>query len=145
MGFGDFAMGYLLGQSFAGPVDTNIPIDYKYWSKEAKAQHQKNCDEAYWSAWDFAYKQKTIEDLRLHPENGIPRFKDKPIFGGMSTDRIAELIECGEIQLIHFHTSKLVAFLWVDESRDEAQWATYQSYLQRVKEQKSKESFRVVS
>lgn len=47
MGFGDFAMGYLVGQSFSGPnhiPDGNKP--YSEWSSQAKKDFEKICDEA---------------------------------------------------------------------------------------------------
>ncbi|WP_295739238.1 hypothetical protein [uncultured Helicobacter sp.] len=99
MGFGDFAMGYLVGQSFSGPnhiPDGNAP--YSEWSSQAKKDWDKKCDEAYWRAWDKACKKKVIERLR----NPNDEFR----IGSITYPDISKEI-------------------WADDSREEAQREGY--------------------
>lgn len=143
MGFGDFAMGYLLGQSFAGPVDTDIPMDYKYWSKEAKAQHQKNCDEAYWSAWDAAVKEGCIRDLREHKKDSKFLYSAYP---NMTFDEQANLIESGELKIVApVKEPTGLSAMWADNTREEAQNKRYQEILKINQENIKNGSYRIVN
>lgn len=143
MGFGDFAMGYLLGQSFAGPVDTDIPMDYKYWSKEAKAQHQKNCEEAYWSAWDAAVKEGYIRDLREHKKDSKFLYSAYP---NMTFDEQADLIESGELKIVApVKEPTGLSAMWADNTREEAQNKRYQEILKINQENIKNGSYRIVN
>lgn len=128
MGFGDFAMGYLVGQSFSGP--NHIPdgsAPYSEWSSQAKKDWDKKCDEAYWRAWDKACKEKVIERLRKHDTTfAILTFHQQPIYPNMTQDEQADLLERGELRLVA-PTKNLgpLGAIWADETREEAQDSVY--------------------
>ncbi|STP11146.1 Uncharacterised protein [Helicobacter cinaedi] len=133
MGFGDFAMGYLLGQSFSGPnhiPDGNAP--YSEWSSQAKKDFQKICDEAYWRAWDKAFKKKTIERLRKHEEGAyLITLEQKPVYPHLSQDDIADLVESGDLTLVCLENG--VAAFWTDDGRVEAQEPLYREFMIKLK------------
>ena len=130
MSFGDFAMGYLVGQSFNGP--SHIPdgsAPYSEWTWQAKKDFQKICDEAYWRSWDGACKQKVIKRLRNHEQGAIFYAS---IYPNMTQDRQANLIEKGEWKIVAptQETGNLFV-IWADETREEAK---DQKYLEKLAE-----------
>lgn len=134
MGFGDFAMGYLVGQSFSGP--NHIPdgsAPYSEWSSQAKKDWDKKCDEAYWRAWDKAYKEGTINELKNVQTAGIQTAKVL----GTTKERLISAIESGEIKIVSIIEPNVVAeiptkMIWTDASREEAQRDEYKQYLKEV-------------
>ena len=140
MGFGDFAMGYLVGQSFSGPnhiPDGNTP--YSEWSSQAKKDWDKKCDEAYWRAWDKACKEKVIERLRNH-EEGFSFFSTK------TQDEQADLIESGELR-IAAPTQGMgegLGLVWADENREETKGSKYQENLKIIMNKVKEGVYRIV-
>ncbi len=147
MGFGDFAMGYLVGQSFSGPnhiPDGNTP--YSEWSAQAKKDFQKICDEAYWREWDRAYKEEGIRRLRAHEKDlSFLTFRGEKLYPHISQDKEADLFESGEVRFIIFQNPSLGSFIWDDANREEAQNPNYLE-LQKLNKQdiESGRSFRVI-
>lgn len=129
MGFGDFAMGYLIGQSFSGPnhiPDGNAP--YSEWSSQAKKDWDKKCDEAYWRAWDRACKEGVIKRLRNPNDTlNLLTLNHQPIYEGISRERQAALIESGELKIVAQTqgAKPIISSMWADDSREEAQNPTY--------------------
>ncbi|TLD91035.1 hypothetical protein LS74_010640 [Helicobacter magdeburgensis] len=147
MGFGDFAMGYLVGQSFSGPnhiPDGNTP--YSEWSSQAKKDWDKKCDEAYWRAWDRAFKKEGIRRLRAHEKDlSFLTFRGEKLYPHISQDKEADLFESGEVRFIVFQNPSLRSFIWDDANREEAQNPNYLE-LQKLNKQdiESGRSFRVI-
>ncbi|BDB64161.1 hypothetical protein T36_0608 [Helicobacter cinaedi] len=142
MGFGDFAMGYLVGQSFSGPnhiPDGNTP--YSEWSSQAKKDFQKICDEAYWREWDRAFKEKVIERLssgeRIHAS----------IYPDIVSKRWVELITSGEIKLIaNINTPDTLRYIWTNMDCEYAQRDGYKEFYKKdVEPCLNNSSFRIVS
>ncbi len=142
MGFGDFAMGYLVGQSFSGPnhiPDGNTP--YSEWSAQAKKDWDKKCDEAYWRAWDRAFKEKVIERLssgeRIHAS----------IYPDIVSKRWVELITSGEIKLIaNINTPDTLRYIWTNMECEYAQRDGYKEFYKKdVEPCLNNSSFRIVS
>lgn len=89
-------------------------------------------EKAYWEGWDKGCKEKVIQRLRNH-EEGF-RFSPKT-YPEMTQDMWADLIENGEIKLytpIKEATGFL--YLWVDDTRIEAQRKGYRDSLPKVME-----------
>ncbi len=146
MGFGDFAMGYLVGQGFSGPnhiPDGNTP--YSEWSSQAKKDWDKKCDEAYWRAWDKTYKEGTINELKNVQTAGIQTAKVL----GTTKERLISAIESGEIKIVSIIEPNVVAeiptkIIWTDASREEAQRDEYKQYLNEVMDLIGKYQHRVI-
>ena len=145
MGFGDFAMGYLLGQSFSGPnhiPDGNTP--YSEWSSQAKKDWDKKCDEAYWRAWDRACKKKVIERLR-NPNDDL-RFS--PVtYPDIPKEKWADLIESGEVKIVAptKGSGSGLNYIWTDETREEAQREGYKQGDSYVKSIIANGTYRIVN
>ena len=145
MGFGDFAMGYLVGQSFSGPnhiPDGNAP--YSEWSSQAKKDWDKKCDEAYWRAWDRACKRKVIERLR-NPNDDL-RFS--PVtYPDISKEKWADLIESGEVKIVAptQGSGSGLNYIWTDETREEAQREGYKQGDSYVKSVIANGTYRIVN
>ena len=132
MGFGDFAMGYLLGQSFSGPTYTGEIMgkpagpDYDILNSddpELVAVGEK----AYWEAWDKACKEKVIERLRNHEEGlNFLTLQKQPIYPNMTQDEQADLLESGELKIVApINGATGIGLIWTDENREEAKNPTY--------------------
>ena len=147
MGFGDFAMGYLLGQSFSGPTYTGEIMgkpagpDYDILNSddpELVAVGEK----AYWEAWDKACKEKVIERLR----NPNDEFRLAPqTYPDISKEKWADLIESGEVRLLA-PLKEPTGFgpLWANENREEAQKEAYKEMLKRAKQDIEEGKYRVI-
>ena len=125
MGFGDFAMGYLVGQSFSGPnhiPDGNAP--YSEWSAQAKKDWDKKCDEAYWRAWDRAFKEASLNTLAKGSDFSFLTFRDEKLYPHISKDRERIMFNNGELRFLVI-PGFVRGFLWSDESREEAQDPRY--------------------
>lgn len=119
MGFGDFAMGYLVGQSFSGPnhiPDGNAP--YSEWSSQAKKDWDKKCDEAYWRAWDKAYKEALIDGIRAGTKRLLV-FREELLYPHISSEEEASLLENNDIKIIDLRDLNIRGFFWVDNERIE--------------------------
>lgn len=119
MGFGDFAMGYLVGQSFSGPnhiPDGNAP--YSEWSSQAKKDWDKKCDEAYWRAWDKAYKEALIDGIRAGTKRLLV-FRGELLYPHISSEEEASLLENNDIKIIDLRDLNIRGFFWVDNERIE--------------------------
>ena len=128
MGFGDFAMGYLVGQSFSGPnhiPDGNAP--YSEWSAQAKKDWDKKCDEAYWRAWDRAYLEGILERMENTPEACVQTAKKL----GIDKPTLIREIKNGNIKIVTTTTNPNIPdhYVWADDSREEAQTEAYKEYL----------------
>ncbi len=146
MGFGDFAMGYLVGQSFSGPnhiPDGNTP--YSEWSSQAKKDFQKICDEAYWREWDKAFKNKTIERLRAHESNfNLFTFRGDFLYPSLSQDEQADMLERGEIKLLILRDKQVQLGLWANDERDEAKVAIYLDRMEQIKYDMENGNYRII-
>ncbi|BDB64146.1 hypothetical protein T36_0593 [Helicobacter cinaedi] len=146
MGFGDFAMGYLVGQSFSGPnhiPDGNTP--YSEWSSQAKKDWDKKCDEAYWRAWDRAFKNKTIERLRAHESNfNLFTFRGDFLYPSLSQDEQADMLERGEIKLLILRDKQVQLGLWANDERDEAKVAIYLDRMEQIKYDMENGNYRII-
>lgn len=147
MGFGDFAMGYLVGQSFSGPnhiPDGNTP--YSEWSSQAKKDWDKKCDEAYWRAWDKAYKEGVIKRLRAH-ENGanLLTFRGNILYPSISQDRQADMLESGELKLVVLRDKQIALGLWANSDREEARLPLYIERMEQIEKDMSGGNYRVIS
>ena len=146
MGFGDFAMGYLVGQSFSGPnhiPDGNAP--YSEWSAQAKKDWDKKCDEAYWRAWDRVFKNKTIERLRAHESNfNLFTFMGDFLYPSLSQDEQADMLERGEIKLLILRDKQVQLGLWANDERDEAKVAIYLDRMEQIKYDMENGNYRII-
>ena len=96
-----------------------------------------------WEKWDREVKEKVIERLR-NPNDDL-RFS--PVtYPDISKEKWADLIESGEIKL-YAPTKEATGFyyLWVDETREEAQREGYQSSLPKVLEVIRNDGYRAVN
>ncbi|CAM3324282.1 hypothetical protein [Helicobacter labetoulli] len=144
MGFGDFAMGYLVGQSFSGP--NHIPdgsAPYSEWSSQAKKDWDKKCDEVYWEAWDRAFKEKVIERLRNHEEGAI--FYTS-IYPNMTQDEQADLIERGEWKIVApTQGAGNLSIIWANENRKEAKDPKYLEKLAECSANIKNHGYRIIN
>ena len=123
MGFGDFAMGYLLGQSFSGPTYTGEIMgkpagpDYDILNSddpELVAVGEK----AYWEAWDKAYKKALIDGIRAGTKRLLV-FRGELLYPHISSEKEASLLENNDIKIIDLRDLNIRGFFWVDNERIE--------------------------
>ncbi|WP_394977167.1 hypothetical protein [uncultured Helicobacter sp.] len=84
-------------------------------------------EKAYWEGWDKGCKEKVIQRLRNHEEGlNFLTLQKQPIYPDMTQDEQADLIERGELKIVApIKETGPGGLLWADETREEAQNATY--------------------
>ena len=147
MGFGSFTLGYLLGQSFQNPQDIietpgKCQADY---DNDNDPELRAYGEECYWKAWDKAYKEGTINELKNVQTAGIQTAKVL----GTTKERLISAIESGEIKIVSIIEPNVVAeiptkMIWTDASREEAQRDEYKQYLNEVMDLIGKYQHRVI-
>ncbi len=100
-------------------------------------------EEAYWSAWDIAYKQGALSDLRGNKANMLT-WQKTPIYPHITPEKQADLIESGELKIIVLRAANIATALWADENREEAQNPAYQELLKAVSQDMKKGDYRII-
>ena len=98
--------------------------------------------EAYWKAWDRGCKEKVIQ--RLRDPNDEFTFTGKT-YPEVTNEMWADYLERGELKLLApLKEPTGIAFMWVDETREEAQREGYKVMIEKFKKEVERGTYRVV-
>ena len=99
-------------------------------------------EKAYWEGWDRAVKEGVIE--RLRDPNDEFTFTGKT-YPEVTNEMWADYLERGELKLLApLKEPTGIAFMWVDETREEAQREGYKVMIEKFKKEVERGTYRVV-
>ena len=100
-------------------------------------------EKAYWEGWDKTVKEGVIE--RLRDPNDEFTFTGKT-YPEVTNEMWADYLERGELKLLApLKEPTGIAFMWVNETREEAQREGYKVMIEKFKKEVERGTYRVVS
>ena len=100
-------------------------------------------EKAYWEGWDKTVKEGVIERLRDPNDEFTFTGKTYPV---VTNEMCADYLERGELKLLApLKEPTGIAFMWVNETREEAQREGYKVMIEKFKKEVERGTYRVVS